>query len=126
MKSVIIALITTFSMAAFADSVKLGSATLDQDASETTISAKKDAPVVSEVALTVSGEAVSIGEVVVVFRTGNGMGPYKAQKYKLNKFVSEGGSVTLELPDNGYPVRRIEIEGNAAGFGDARITAWGN
>lgn len=125
MKKVILGLIAFSAIAASAASLRLGSATLDQDENSATIDVRNTAQV-SEVLLTVTSGAASIGEVKVVYRTGNGFGKYVSTKYKLNTYVAKGGSVALDIPANGYAIRRIEIQGHAAGLtGDAYITATG-
>jgi hypothetical protein len=123
MKFVISALIALSGLAANAASVRLGSATLDQNDSSTTIDARNVGQVDS-ITLSVRG-AASIEEVRVVYRTGTGFGKYVSTKFKVNKYVNNG-AIALDLPDNGYPVRRIEIKGTAAGFGEAVISAIGS
>jgi hypothetical protein len=127
MKKVILGLVAFASIAATAATARLGSANLEADDTSVTIDVRKGAPVVGEIVLAAKGEAVRIGEVTVVFRTGNGNGPYEAAKFRVNRVLANGGALALDIPDNGLAVRRIEIEASQAGFGrDTSITAYGN
>lgn len=123
MKFVIATVIALSGLAANAASVRLGSTTLAQGDSSATIDARNVGQVDS-VTLSVRG-AAHIEEVRVVYRTGTGFGKYVSTKFKTNKYLNNG-ALALDLPDNGYPVRRIEIKGTAAGFGDASISAIGS
>lgn len=123
MKFVIATVIALSGLAAHAASARLGSTTLAQGEGSATIDARNVGQVES-ITLSVRG-AVSFDEVRVVYRTGTGFGKYVSTKYKVHKYVNNG-SIALDLPDNGYPVRRIEITGTAAGFGDATISAIGS
>jgi hypothetical protein len=125
MKKLILGLVAFSAIAASAATARLGSATLDADDRSATIDVRNLAEQ-DEVTLAVKGSAVSIGEVVVVYRTGNGFGKYVSTKFRVNKVVQSGGAITLELPSKGYPIRRIELEATAHGFQDASIVAYGS
>jgi hypothetical protein len=126
MKKVILALAAFSSIAAFAATARLGSTSFAAGDTSATIDARAVTGV-KHVTLAVKGETLSLGDVRVVYRTGNGSGPYKSSLYHVNKVVQSGGSVALDLEDNGFPVRRIEIQGASSGFNrDAYITAYGS
>jgi hypothetical protein len=126
MKKVILSLIAFSAIAATAATARLGSAHLDADAHQAVIDVRSPS-LLKEVSLAVSGDAVSVDEVTVVYRTGDGSGPYKSDRFRVNRVVGNGGAVTLELSDAGYPIRRIEIEGSSSGFNrGANITAYGS
>ena len=93
MKKVILALAAVTSLAATAATARLGSAIISGgDVSDVTIDVRRGLPAVDNVTLAVKGGAVTFGEVVVVYRTGDGNGPYKATKFRVNTVVRNGGA----------------------------------
>lgn len=126
MKSLVLGLLAFSAIAASAATARLGSTVLSADESSATIDVR-NASAQDSVTLSVKGETISVGEVRVVFRTGGGFGKYVSAKFKVNKVLAAGNAIALDLPANGLPIRRIEIEARGAGFNrDAYITATGS
>jgi hypothetical protein len=125
MKKLILSVLAFSAVAASAATAKLGSTILHEGDDKAVVDTRAVAGL-KELTLTFKGEAVSLGEVVVVYRTGNGNGPYEADKFRINRNIQDGGSLTLDLPAGAKAVRRVELEAEGLGFnGDVLIQAYG-